>query len=190
MDQVLAWLEQYRTATHLDLQMVVAEKLAERVTPSLHRYLRACCPRSAVDDVLQETLVAITLSLPRFKGGVEFEQWCFGIARHKLANYFATERRHKAESLEDEEIRHLIENSTDCGPLTAEERADLEEALEMVRQARPQCSKHLELRFFYGMEHEEIGRALGKSAAAARLQVKRCLKLAQALVAKKGALHV
>lgn len=189
MDQIHEWLEQYRTATHLDQKTAAAERLVTVMAARLHRRIRASCPKDATEDVLQETLVAIVRSLPRFNGLMQFEGWCYRIAARRVADYYENNKRHQAESLSDEEVLHLVENSTESSPLTAQEREQLDEAMELLRQARPPCSEFLNLRFYYGMEHAEIGRLFGKTSAAVGVQIRRCAELAQSLVLKKGAVH-
>jgi DNA-directed RNA polymerase specialized sigma24 family protein len=62
---------------------------------------------------------------------------------------------------------------------------DLEYALNLLRSVKPPCYGYLWQHYVLGWDHAEIANAYGISYGAARMQVNRCLKLAQSLVKKK-----
>lgn len=187
METVSSWLKEYREAEHLDQQLHAVEKLIGLVNPELHRFISAGCPLDSVDDVLQATLIAIARSLHKFRGDEEFMAWCKKIATRKRSDFYRAEAKRQAQPLDEEEIWHLIESSS--VPITARQRERLEEALELMTRSKPPCADFLKLRFFYGMEHDEIGKVMGKSRDAARLQVRRCIELAKSLVSNKGVIN-
>lgn len=186
MCQVRAWLNEYRTAKHLDRKFAAADGLASYIAPKLHRYISAFCPRDAVDDVLQESLVGIAQALPKFRGIGEFDHWCFRITHNKLVNYLEAERRRIVHAIDIEQLWKLIDASAETTALTVEARERLEEALELVTKAKPPCLYYLLQRFIYGLDFEELGRSMGKTKDAARVQVARCIELAKKLISKKG----
>jgi len=190
MDTLSKCVEAYRKAADLGERQVAVEAIARFMWPKLHRYISAFCPRHAVEDVVQNSLLSIVTHLPEFEGDAQFENWCFRIAHHRLVDYFRVEHRTKIESLDREEIWRIVEASEQTTSMTAEQRETLAEALELIALAKPPCAKALNLRFIAGLSFDELGRAFGKSADAARVQVRRCLELAQQLLSKKGATHV
>ena len=189
VDVVQKALKQYREATHLDQKLEAAENLARHIAPKLHRYIRAKCPPAAVDDVLQEALIGIVKGLPKFKGDGQFEHWAFRIAKNKLANHLEGERRRNVQPMDVSEFWELIEASVRPSSPTAQERELLEDALSVVDEAKPPCRDYLTQRFIYGIAYKEIGKDFGKTAAAARQQVRRCIEIARALSNRKGATY-
>jgi RNA polymerase sigma-70 factor, ECF subfamily len=58
------------------------EELLSRVAPAIHRFgLRMCKNAHDADDVLQDTLIAITEHLPEFEGRSSLSSWVFALAR-------------------------------------------------------------------------------------------------------------
>jgi len=189
MEALIQALEEYRAATHLDLKLSAGDTMARLLYPKLHRFLSAKCPAHAVDDLAQETLLAITRSLPRLKGTREFPDWCLRIARRRLADYYKKNPR-VTEELDEEALWTIVEASGRTTPLSAADCAALKEALSMVAKADEPCAEYLKSIYLNGWTFAELGAKMGKTKDAARVKLNRCLELAGALVQEKGLAHV
>ncbi|SRR5579884_1110380 len=74
-------------------------RCANSVYPFVHRRL---VPRTeAIDDLMQEILLAAWQHLPEFRGDAGLHSWFLGIARHKVDDYYR-KRIRKMEIQEDE----------------------------------------------------------------------------------------
>ena len=58
----------------------------------------------------------------------------------------------------------------------------MEYAMELLRNAKPPCIHYLRQYYIDGWEYAEVASASGISYDAARMQIRRCLELAQSLV--------
>jgi RNA polymerase sigma-70 factor, ECF subfamily len=119
------------------------------LTPPLYNYLRYNLPtHEDTEDVLSECLLATVRAIKGFDGKSKFSTWVFGIAQHKVADFY---RRNK----QTEELSEQIE-STD----SASTSTDLSEALtrmpEHLRQA-------VLLRYREGYSVEEVAQIMGRS---------------------------
>ena len=64
-------------------------EVVEELSAPLLRYLgRYVGDRGVAEDLLQETLIRITRSLPGFEGRAELKTWAFSIATRAAADYF------------------------------------------------------------------------------------------------------
>jgi RNA polymerase sigma factor (sigma-70 family) len=177
-----------RDATEVHERLRFAEEIVARVEPMLRSFVAAHCPEAAVDDVLQEVLIAIATRAHTFKGGTDsqFWGWCYRTASHKWIDHLRRASARPTVSLEVEEIRRAVEATTPDSPLTPGDRLDLEQALKMLRRSKPPCVGYLMLHFVEGMDYREIAGLYQSTANAVRMQIKRCLILAQQLSAEKG----
>ena len=83
MDELLDLLGRYRDAMSLAEREQLADQIIDQIGADLSRYIRSRFrQKDAVDDVLQETLIAIALGLPKFQGTSRpmFWSWCYRIA--------------------------------------------------------------------------------------------------------------
>lgn len=69
------------------------EEFFERFAPPLHTFIlrRLPTPEDA-DDVLQETLVAVTRAIMHFQSSSQVFTWVCAIARHKIADFYRARR--------------------------------------------------------------------------------------------------
>lgn len=165
----------------------LAEAIFTEIEPILRRYVERKIRPEFADDVLQEVLIAIVKSLPKFTGLTtdDFLSWCRGIARHKIhdqyqANAKASER---FQALPPEEIVELIGLSVAATPLATGERLDLDYAMKLLAESKPECVEQLWKHFVEGFDYGEIAEELNVKYDAARMQVGRCLETVRELVA-------
>lgn len=188
MDSLIELIRRFRRAKTLEQELRIVEEIIEWVSPKLEAYLfRACRRPSLVEDLLQETLIKIYKNLRRFRGDttVEAMSWCYSIARHTLCDYFRTNKiEEHMEPFDTETLWKVINASAEKEPLSPAERQDLEDALALLGKVKPPCRGYLWSHYIRGMDYKEIAEVYGLTYDAARMQLKRCLKLAIELVAK------
>jgi RNA polymerase sigma-70 factor (ECF subfamily) len=74
-------------------------ELVEVFRPSLFRYIYRMVTRSAdAEDLLQEVLVRVIESLPRYRAESQFKTWLFGIATHVCLDHLRTKKRWRVEA--------------------------------------------------------------------------------------------
>jgi RNA polymerase sigma factor (sigma-70 family) len=173
-----------RSTDALHVRVRFAEEIVVRVGPMLAGFIRRRVPESVVEDVLQETLIAIASDVVKFKGGTDaaFWGWCYKIAWHKAADRLRREGARPAASLELPEIRRAAEALAAESPLSTEERQYLDAALELLQQSKPPCVDYLTDRFILGLAFAELAAIYGSTPDAMRMHVDRCLELARKLV--------
>lgn len=64
------------------------EEFFERFSPPLRTFILRRLPPDDADDVLQETLVAVTRAIMRFQSSSQVFTWVCAIARHKIADFY------------------------------------------------------------------------------------------------------
>ena len=166
--------------------MALASDYLQRQTPALNLK-----PDERASDFFQEALVAAIRKLPQFRGQTEgqFCRWLHAI----LANTILAHRRVCAE-----QHTTVVDPAAPGGPLLRRASSELppDEALARSEQERrfrhcaqflPEHYKQiLRLRFTRDLSFEEIGTALGISAAAASERCYRALRHFGRLLAKQG----
>ncbi len=174
-------------ATEKHERLRFAEELVVRVGPMLGTFVAAHCPEAAVEDVLQEVLIGIAKSAPKFRGNtdLQFWKWCYRIASHKLADYLRRKSNQPMLSLDVEEIRRAVEATAADPPISEEDREKLEMALGLLARSKPPCVEYLTLHFIVGLDYRELAAWYATTANAMRMQIQRCLTLARALVANQ-----
>ena len=182
MESLHELIRRYRAAKTLERE--IAEEIIRWVSPRLCAFLHRACRRpTLVDDLLQDTLVKIFQNLRRFRGHSEGEavSWCYAIARNTLRDHF---RKHKIEEHLEPLDTEAINASAEKEPLSASERQDLEDALDLLAKAKPPCRGLLWSHHVRGLNYKEIATAYGLEYDAARMRLKRCLETAVELAAK------
>lgn len=177
-----------RKTKTLHVRMRFAEEIVFQVGPALLNYIRRRTRRDFVEDASQETLIAITCNLDQCQArtGPQFWRWCYQTACHKMADQWRQTAGAMMVSLDHAEIGLAVEASGRDAPISYEEREQLDYALALLREAKPPCVDYLWDRFALDLTYKEMAEIYGLSENAARMQVNRCLKLAQELVSKKA----
>src|SRR5713226_3480859 len=93
--------------------------------------------RSASEDVVQETFVGFSLSLPNFDDRRELQTYLFTIASHKLTDHLRRSGRHPLRNLTDSS-GDLLDEQFDHNP-GASSRARSEERKELESAAIVRC---------------------------------------------------
>ncbi len=151
----------------------------EQIRPGLVRYCRAHLGRlggryTTADDVAQEVCIAVLGSPPRYRDeGRPFAAFVYGIAAHKVADAQRAAARHMVVTPTE-----TIVDRPDGEP-GPEQRAVSQDTTRRLAELLGNLSDlHREivvLRVAVGMTAEEVGSAVGMSAAAVRVAQSRAL---------------
>lgn len=175
----------YRLTPALDQRLRLAEEIFHEIEPQLRFFVFATIAPPAASDVLQEALKAVTVSLGNFAGNSDGEwwAWCYRIARNKVNDHLRKQASDRLQPMPPEELRVLAENSGQSNPLSAADRIDLEYALKLLAESKPECTEFLWQHFVLGLDYSELAEERNLSYDNVRMKIGRCLGEAQALMA-------
>ena len=149
-------------------------KIAQRLRRFYGRRLQAL--PDEVEDLVQETLLALHVQRGTYDDTLPVSSWVFAIARHKLVDLWR--RRGRRDNLNDS----LDDMTEDQHPLAQEEfpsKRDLAVLLEQLPESQKQA---IVLTKIEGLSMVEASERTGVSVAALKVQVHRGLKQLTALV--------
>lgn len=152
--------------------------LAARLRAYLKRRLPAL--PDEVEDLLQETLLALHLQRGTYDPALPVSAWAVAIARHKLVDLWR--RRGRRDSLHDaidDVDEHLLTSEPDAGGT----RRDLEILLRELPDAQRQA---IVLTKLDGLSVAEAAERTGASESAIKVQVHRGLKRLAERVRREG----
>lgn len=177
----------YQEAESLEAKLALAEEVVCAVGSELRVFIHRRCGADKVEDIHQETLVGIAKGLARFYGQTEkqFWEWCYHVARNKIADQFRQKHRQE-DPWETDALWQAVEAGAADEALSSGERLDLDYALKLLQEADPPCYDYLWSHYILEWDYSELARHFDLSYDAVRMRVKRCLELAQSLVAKRA----
>ncbi len=148
-------------------------RLLTEITPALHRFLRArLFARDQVDDVTQEILLALHGARHTWRPEQPFRNWMYGIARHKMLDYFRKTSRAGAHETSDD-----LAVTFAADPAKNPEEAFLAGELRMALAQLPQRSRRLlEMTKLDGSSMAEAAGKLGMTEGAAKVAAHRALR--------------
>lgn len=127
------------------------------------------------DEILQETLVAASLSYPNFKGNSSFFTWICGIANHEVADFF---RRKKLKTLLFSRFPFLENLASEA--LIPDEELEKQELRKEVKHILSCLSegygKILRLKYYQGFSMVQIARDLKLTVKAVESRLSRARK--------------
>ena len=184
----IVWLARVcREADTLDGRMRAAEELLFRVGGAVRDFVFRHTPEALAEDVHQEVLTAIAVHVDGFGGHAESEfwGWCYRLARNKIADALRDKGRGGPPvSLDVEEGQRAVEQEASHEPISPGARLDLAYALALLRVSKPPCVDRLWDHYILGLDYSEMAALYQLTVDAVRMQIRRCLELAQALVSK------
>ena len=183
-DQLIKLVRTYRLSEGLAEQLRLGDEIFRIIEPQLRLFVFAAVAHPAADDTLQETLRAIAIGLSGFAGSSvpEFWGWSYRIARNKINDYLRKQMAERLQPLPPEELWRLVEVSVHHSPLSPAEVIDLEEAMALLRDSRPECYQYLWKHFVIGLDYGEIAEEQNLSYDNVRMRISRCLDAAHGLV--------
>ena len=117
-----------------------------------------------VDDVVQETFVAVTARADAYDVKQSFSAWLFTVARDKIRE-LSGKATAEARPLADEVLDVLIASRGDAKP--SSERLQLVE--DCIAALAPQARRIVELRYQNAMKPRQVAAAIGWTAASVRV---------------------
>lgn len=156
----------------------VAELIGQ-IRPGVVRYCRAHLGRlggryTTADDVAQEVCIAVLGSLPRYRDeGRPFASFVFGIAAHKVVDAQRAAARHMVVTPTEMTIERA-----DAAPGPEQQALSLDTTRrlsELLGHLSELQREIVVLRVAVGLSAEEVGSAVGMTAAAVRVAQSRAL---------------
>jgi RNA polymerase sigma factor (sigma-70 family) len=184
MDDLIRLVRSYRLAAGLIERLRLAEQIFRLILPDLRVFVFSGLPPQVAEDALQEVLKAVATSMERFAGTTtkEFWAWCYGVARHKIHDQYRKQSSERTVFMSPDELLSVIEASAQVGPITPQNRLDLEYAMKLLTAAKPECSDLLWRHYVIGLDYAEMAEEMHLNSDAVRMRVKRCLDEAKSLV--------
>jgi RNA polymerase sigma factor (sigma-70 family) len=185
MDDLLKLVRTYRLTKGLAERLRLAESIFRLIEPDLRFFVHKAIRSASADDVLQEVLKAVAMSLGRFTGDTlrSFWAWCYRIARNKISDYLRKEASQRVQPKSHDELAELVEASAQDAPLSHQDRLDLEYAMRLLTRAKPECYDYLWRHFVFGLDYAEIAEEQNLSYDNVRMRIGRCLEEVKSLVA-------
>ena len=141
MDDLIKLVRTYRVTAGLAERLRLADEIFRTVEPCLRLFVCNAVRAPAGDDVLQEVLKAVAVSLAKFAGDTpaKFWAWSYGIARHKINDQYRRQAADRMQSMPEKKLRKLIEASAQTVPLSAADKHDLDYAMKLLTASKPEC---------------------------------------------------
>jgi RNA polymerase sigma factor (sigma-70 family) len=134
------------------------------------RLTRRCNSPDAVDDVLQDTFVALWQGAERWRGDGEVAAWLWGIAVHRLVSRLRGRREALVLPLEDVAAARPVEPSAEELVLLGVEYGDLGTAL---RRLSPEMRAVVQATVLDGLSTRQAARLLGIPANTVKTRLHR-----------------
>ncbi|GAA1216610.1 RNA polymerase sigma factor ShbA [Prauserella alba] len=153
--------------------------LLRAIQPRVARYCRArvggrLSTYASADDITQEVLIAVMQALPSYRPDRSaFTSFMFGIASHKVADFYRKRQREPTTPMDDLPITVDIRPGPEAVALQADERQRLEKLLEGLTESQRNI---LVLRLVAGLSADETARAIGSTPASVRVTQHRALE--------------
>ncbi|HWD67589.1 MAG TPA: sigma-70 family RNA polymerase sigma factor [Caulobacteraceae bacterium] len=150
------------------------EQAHRRLLAALSTYLRGFFARrlgsssADLEDLVQETLLAIHLKRSSYDRSLPFTPWAYAVARYKLVDHFRRRRRHVHVPLEDAGTLFSVDN-----PEEGAVRTDLGRLLGQLPDRQRALIEEVKI---HGYSVEEAARRRGVTAVSARVMLHRSLK--------------
>lgn len=151
-------------------------QLLGAITVPLRAFLRArLFNGSVVEDVLQDTLLAIHAARHTYRPDQPFANWMYGIARHKMIDHLRREGRKTSHEMESTPLAEMV-----AAPGNDPEAALISRQLKKVIDTLPAKQKQIVvLTKLEGFSMAEAGRKLGMSEGATKIAAHRAYKTLQ-----------
>lgn len=153
-------------------------KIAQRLRRFYGRRLKAL--PDEVEDLVQETLLALHVQRGTYDDALPVSGWIFAIARHKLVDLWR--RRGRRDNLNDS----LDDLTEDQHPLAQEELPSKRDLAVLLGQLPESQKQAILLTKIEGLSMLEASERSGVSVAALKVQVHRGLKQLAALVRRES----
>lgn len=141
--------------------------------------LRYVCDPEAVDDVLHDAFIVIFTSLDRLKDEGKAEAWMAGIVRNVALKYKKGIMALRTVP-QDEVKEEVLSDASESEP--TEQKATLEELMQLVDRLPEGYGKVFRLSVFEGLSHREIADLLGIEPHSSSSQLTRAKKMMRKMI--------
>src|ERR1700691_990260 len=178
MNDLIRLVKTYRLTAGLAERIRLAEEIFRRIEPDLRVFVFSSVSHDAAKDALQEVLKAVATSLKQFKGDTvkEFWAWCYRIARNKLNDQYRSHANDRLVLVAPEDLWQMMEASAKDAPMTPAVRHDLEYAMKLLTNSKPECYDFLWNHFVFGLDYADIATGRNMSYDNVRMKIGRCLE--------------
>jgi RNA polymerase sigma factor (sigma-70 family) len=145
--------------------------LFDRHFDGLYRFFRNKAP-SAVEDLMQDTMLACVRSRDTFRGASSFRTYLFTIARHALYAHYKQSQRHAASEEGDIGSLSVADLGTSPSGIVARRR-EHELLLRSLRAIPLDLQLALELHFWEELSGPEMAEVLGVPEGTVRSRIRR-----------------
>jgi len=132
-------------------------------------YLARRVAPSAVEDLLQEVLLAGWVALPAFNGRSRFKAWLFGIAMHKCADFHRAAGRDRIDNSVElpDNLSLSTSDSLDDWSASIDRKNAVKQALDELPSTQREV---LEMYYYAELSLPEIASALGRNLNTVKYQ--------------------
>ena len=161
-------------------------ELYEHYMPHIYRYLlRRTGKEETAEDLTASTFEKALRHLARFEWKeVSFAAWLYRIATNTLVDYYRREGRHRECSLQD--LEGVLRSPEGAGEEETERVALL---MDLVRRLPLSYQHILSLKFYQGLDNDEMCEVLGVSRKTMSMKLYRSLRALRRLAAESGLLE-
>lgn len=166
------------------------DELITAVQPRIRAYILRCTlNEDSTEDILQETMLQLLISLKSLKNSERFWPWLFKIASNKVISHFRKAKNRPSIRFSAME-EHVLESALEDKSVSGNDQPALQEIVGSIMQGMealtaPQRSV-LALRCFEGLQYQEIAEAVGCSTSTARVQFLRARKKLNSSLTRSG----
>lgn len=158
------------------------KELLNEITPILRRFMaRKLFSQDILEDIVQETLLAVHTARHTYRPEDPFDRWLFGIARHKALDAMRRYYRQGVHEIlvdTDETFSHLLANDKNEGIVQ-----DIKQALDQLPEKQRKIVIMAKLE---GHSLADIAVTYGMTEAAVRVTVHRAYKTMKLWLVNNG----
>jgi RNA polymerase sigma-70 factor (ECF subfamily) len=148
-----------------------------------------------IEEICQETFLAVIRNLNSFDGRSQFQTWLFRIAANKAKDYRARQSAAKrGGGVQTVSLNASDQNGGDAPPIDPPSQAPGPDTVLMAREQHDQvrvaldrlgepCQEIVELRYFGGLSYEEISASLELNPKTVSSRLSKCLDRLEAILA-------
>lgn len=148
-------------------------RLLTEISPPLKRFLKSrLFSDTSLDDILQEILLAIHTARHTYRPEQPFAHWMFGIARHKLIDYFRRHGRKNAREVSGDDLVTFMADTAN----TPEEALSYKDIRQALRKLPEKQRRVMTLTKIEGYTMAEAAAKLGMTETAVKVTAHRAYK--------------
>jgi len=183
MDDLAKLLAAFRKCDTLACRLEVGEAIITIIYTPIQAFIISRLGADRGEDVFQNTLSAITRSLPKTRGKSrsEFMGFCYKIARNQIADALRSQYAERADFMDPAIMAEIVEKGSEEEGLSPGDRLDLKYFMGMLRKSRFPCDEILWSYFVTGCAPKEIAEMYDVTYDAALRRISRCLDAVQGL---------